>query len=102
MYVEHVIRVLAGVVVLLGVALGFFVNEWCLLIPVFAGANLVQSAFTGICPPIMLLRRLGWLDKNDQVVWGGVKTNGAAAATDSKDTDKLPSPATTTVAAAVA
>jgi len=99
MYVEHVIRVMAGVVVLLGVALGFFVNEWCLLIPVFAGANLIQSAFTGICPPILLLRRLGWLDKNDQVVWGGVD-KAAASGTDSKE--KLAAPATTTVAASVA
>ena len=100
MYVEHVIRVMAGVVVLLGVALGFFINEWCLLIPVFAGANLIQSAFTGICPPILLLRRLGWLDKNDQVVWGGVDKAAAGSGTDSKD--KLAAPATTTVAASVA
>jgi hypothetical protein len=57
---EKFIRVLAGVFVLTGVALAHFVNQWWLLLPAFVGFNLIQSAFTGFCPPEMLLVKLGW------------------------------------------
>jgi hypothetical protein len=58
MKLECRIRVLAGAMVLLGVALGFFVSPWWLLLPAFVGFNLVQSAFTGFCPAEIVLRRL--------------------------------------------
>jgi hypothetical protein len=45
------IRRLAGTVVLTGLALGYFVAEPLYLVAAFAGANLLQSSFTGICPP---------------------------------------------------
>jgi hypothetical protein len=48
---EFRVRLLAGSIVLTGTLLGAFVNHWFLLIPGFAGANLIQSAFTGFCPP---------------------------------------------------
>lgn len=97
MHVEHFIRAMAGTVVLLGVALGFFVNEYCLLIVVFAAANLLQSAFTGFCPPIIVLRALGWLDKNDNITWG--KKNGAAQ---NKTAAAVPDAATAAAPAAAA
>jgi hypothetical protein len=56
---ESLIRILAGTVVLTGVALGHFVSSWWLLLPVFAACNLIQSAFTGFCPPEILFRKLG-------------------------------------------
>jgi hypothetical protein len=48
---ERFVRRLAGAVVLVGFLLGWFVNEWFFLVDAFAGANLLQSSFTGFCPP---------------------------------------------------
>ncbi|MFB6123337.1 MAG: DUF2892 domain-containing protein [Haloferacaceae archaeon] len=48
---ERFVRRLAGTVVLVGFLLGWFVNEWFFLVDAFAGANLLQSSFTGFCPP---------------------------------------------------
>ena len=73
MKIESLIRVLAGSVVLVGTALAFFVSPWWLLLPAFAGVNLIQSAFTGFCPPSLLLAKLGWLDDNGVIHWGGRK-----------------------------
>jgi hypothetical protein len=58
MKTEYIIRALAGSMVLLSAALVYFVSPWWLLLTVFVGANLIQSAFTGICPPEMALRRI--------------------------------------------
>lgn len=57
--VERGIRVLAGVMVLLGVALSFAHPGW-LALPVFVAANLIQSAFTGFCPAERVLKRIGF------------------------------------------
>jgi len=53
---EKLVRLLAGVVTLTGLGLGFFVNEWWYLLTVFAGLNVIQSAFTGFCPPEIVYR----------------------------------------------
>jgi len=71
MKIESLIRLLAGSIVLLGVALGALVSPWWLLLPVFAGVNLIQSVFTGFCPPSIVLRKLGWLDEGGTIHWGG-------------------------------
>ncbi len=55
------VRVLAGTMVLVSVPLVLFVSQWWLLLTAFVGINLIQSAFTGFCPPEILLRRKGWL-----------------------------------------
>ncbi|NBV22998.1 MAG: DUF2892 domain-containing protein, partial [Proteobacteria bacterium] len=49
------VRLLAGFVTLVGVALTRFVDPWWLLLPAFVGLNLIQSVFTGFCPPTLLL-----------------------------------------------
>ena len=64
MTVERYIRILAGFVVMLSLALGvegspIFVNKWFLALTAFAGFNLFQSGFTGFCPPAILLKKLG-------------------------------------------
>jgi len=59
MKIESLIRILAGTVVLTSVALAHFVSEWWLLLAVFASLNLIQSAFTGFCPPEIIFRKLG-------------------------------------------
>lgn len=59
MTTESYIRILAGSMVLLSVGLAHFISPWWLLLTCFVGLNLIQSAFTGFCPPEILLRKLG-------------------------------------------
>lgn len=56
---EYIIRLVAGSLVLTGVALSYYISLWWLLLPVFVGVNLVQSSFTGFCPLECLLDRMG-------------------------------------------
>lgn len=58
MKLEGTLRGIAGVVVLLSVALGYWVSPYWFLVTAFAGVNLLQSAFTGWCPMMSLLRLL--------------------------------------------
>ena len=74
MKTDSLVRLLAGTVVLTGVALAHFVNPWWLLLPAFAGANLIQSVFTGFCPPIFVLTKLGRVDDQGIIHWGGRKS----------------------------
>ena len=60
MKLESCIRLLAGTLVLVSVALAHFVSPWWLLLAVFVGVNLIQSVFTGFCLAAIILRRLGW------------------------------------------
>ncbi|MBL9217973.1 MAG: DUF2892 domain-containing protein [Opitutaceae bacterium] len=71
MKIDLFIRALAGSMVLLGVALALFMSPWWLLLPCFVGLNLIQSAFTGFCPPSIVLRKLGWLGADGIISWGG-------------------------------
>lgn len=48
---KQFVRRLAGTVILAGFLLGWFVDRWFYLIDAFAGLNLLQSSFTGFCPP---------------------------------------------------
>jgi hypothetical protein len=59
MKMEGAIRILAGTMVLLSLALAHWVSPWWLLLTAFVGVNLIQSAFTGFCPPEKILARLG-------------------------------------------
>ncbi len=56
---ENAVRILAGTFVLLGTVLALLVNRWFLVLPVFVGVNLIQSAFTGFCPAEKIFRALG-------------------------------------------
>lgn len=59
MKTEHLVRLVAGTMVLVSTALIYFVSPWWLLLNVFIGANLIQSSFTGFCPPEILFKKLG-------------------------------------------
>ena len=59
MTIENGIRVLAGTMILVSLALSRLHSEWWLLLTAFVGLNLLQSAFTGICPAAAILRKLG-------------------------------------------
>jgi len=72
MTVERGLRALGGGFVLLSVALAYWVHPTWLLLTAFVGANLLQSAFTGWCPAMPLLRRLGLRDAAKASCCGGV------------------------------
>ncbi|RPI41333.1 MAG: DUF2892 domain-containing protein [Betaproteobacteria bacterium] len=64
MSVERVVRIFAGFMILLSLALGvtaspLFVSESFLWLTAFVGANLFQSGFTRMCPLDTVLRKLG-------------------------------------------
>ncbi len=66
MTVERIMRILAGVMILLSLALAHFTGQidltgmsW-LWFTTFIGFNLLQSGFTGFCPPEFLLKRMGF------------------------------------------
>jgi hypothetical protein len=59
MDVERYIRLIAGVFVLLSLALGYWVNPYWFLFTAFVGLNLLQSAFTNWCPMMTILRKAG-------------------------------------------
>lgn len=74
MNIENVIRMFAGTVILVSLALGvqasplFHSVNW-LWLTLFVGANLLQSSFTRLCPLESILRKLG------------MKSGGAACGT---------------------
>lgn len=57
--VERGVRLLAGGMVLASLALSRWSSHYWLLLTLFVGANLFQSALTGICPAEFILRSLG-------------------------------------------
>ena len=56
---DMVIRRVAGVFILLSVALGVWVHPGWLGFTAFVGFNLLQSSVTGFCPLERILGRLG-------------------------------------------
>ena len=59
MTVEPMIRLIAGAFVAASVLLGVYVHPYFLWFTLFVGLNLTQSAFTGWCPMMSILRRVG-------------------------------------------
>ena len=59
MKLENAIRILAGSLVLISISLAHWVSPWWLLLGVFVGFNLIQSALTGFCPAEIILKKLG-------------------------------------------
>ena len=60
MSLDNAVRVFAGVMVLVSVALTHWVHPYFFWFTVFIGANLIQSAFTGLCPAASLLKKIGF------------------------------------------
>ena len=57
METHYLIRRIAGTLVLLSLALGYWVSPWWFLFTAFVGLNLLQSSFTHWCPMERLLER---------------------------------------------
>ena len=67
MTVERYIRVIAGLFIMVALALGIegsplFVNKWFLAFTAFVGLNLFQFGLTNFCPMGIILRKLGVKD----------------------------------------
>ncbi|MDN5787653.1 DUF2892 domain-containing protein [Pseudorhodobacter sp.] len=63
MTVNRAVMMFAGVMVLVSLALGFYVASWFYLLTAFVGFNLFQSSITGFCPAAMVFRKLGCRDE---------------------------------------
>jgi hypothetical protein len=64
MTVERYIRIIAGLFIMISLALGvpgspLFVSQWALAFTAFVGANLFQFGFSNWCPLGMILKKLG-------------------------------------------
>ncbi|HSW25733.1 MAG TPA: DUF2892 domain-containing protein [Burkholderiaceae bacterium] len=60
----QIVRLFAGTIILLSLALGvpgspLYVSAWWLALTAFVGANLLQSAVTRWCPLEIILRKFG-------------------------------------------
>lgn len=59
MNIDRIIFAFAGTMILLGVALSYWVSPWWLVLPAFVGANMFQAAFSGFCPLAIILKKTG-------------------------------------------
>jgi glucan phosphoethanolaminetransferase (alkaline phosphatase superfamily) len=66
MKIDKAIRVLAGSLILVSLALSYLISQYWLLLTAFVGVNLIQSAFTGFCPAEKILIKLGLAVDNDK------------------------------------
>lgn len=58
MSLEHVVEAFAGFMVLLSVALTWFVHPQFIWLTVFVGVNLFQQSFTGFCPAAIVFKKM--------------------------------------------
>ncbi len=59
MYLDRYLRLIAGTIVLLSVALAYLASPLWLLLTGFVGVNLFIGGAFGWCPMISILRRAG-------------------------------------------
>lgn len=59
MNLEQALRLVAGVLVLISILLGYYFSPYWFFFTGFIALNLIQSAFTNWCPMMVFLRVLG-------------------------------------------
>ena len=59
MTLDKAVLAFAGIIVLLGLALGWRVHPLWFWLSAFAGLNMIQAAFTGFCPAAVVFKKLG-------------------------------------------
>ena len=59
MTINSALRLIAGVMVLISLALTHFVHPNWVFFTIFIAANLIQSSFTNWCPMITILKKAG-------------------------------------------
>lgn len=63
MYLEKALRLVAGLFILISLALAFFVSYNWLVLTLVVGLNFFQSGFTNWCPMMSILKALGIREK---------------------------------------
>lgn len=64
MNIDKAVMAFAGVVILVSVAIVYFISPWGLLLAAFVGLNLFQASFTGFCPAAKVFGKLGFQPGN--------------------------------------
>jgi hypothetical protein len=59
MSLDRVILAFAGFMILLSLALTYWVHPGFVWLTAFVGVNLIQSSFTGFCPAAMIFKKFG-------------------------------------------
>ncbi len=59
MSIDRMVMAFAGSMILISLLLSQFHSVYWLWLTAFSGANLLQSAFTGFCPLVFILKPLG-------------------------------------------
>ncbi|CAH1673463.1 YgaP family membrane protein [Chelatococcus asaccharovorans] len=59
MTVDRAVMFFAGCMVLVSLALGFYISSYWYLLTAFVGLNLMQASLTGFCPAAMIFKKLG-------------------------------------------
>jgi hypothetical protein len=68
MTLERSIRLLAGIMLSISLVLYYLVSPYWLLLAVFVAFNLIQSSFTGFCPPEIVFKKLFFKEPARQTV----------------------------------
>lgn len=71
MYIDRLLRLIAGLFILASLALAVWVHPYWLLFTAFVGLNLFQSALTNWCLMADILRLLGVAEHPPQRHGGG-------------------------------
>jgi Inner membrane protein YgaP-like, transmembrane domain len=59
MTIDRAVMMFARFMVIVSLALGYYVSDYWYLLAAFVGLNLVQASVTGFCPAAMLFKKLG-------------------------------------------
>ena len=59
MTVGNAVTAMAGAMVLISLALTYYVSPNFVWLTVFVGVNLLQSSFTGFCPAATIFKKMG-------------------------------------------
>jgi hypothetical protein len=59
MTLDRAVLLFAGIMVLVSLALGYYVSREWYLLTAFVGLNLIQASFTGFCPAAIIFKKLG-------------------------------------------
>ena len=59
MAIDRIVLAFAGSMIILSLALSYFVSPYWLALAAFVGVNLLQAAFTGFCPLALILKKAG-------------------------------------------
>ena len=60
--IDRLVFRIAGIFVLVSLALGYFVHPAWFLFTAFVGLNMFQASFTGFCPMAKILKNVGVRD----------------------------------------